>query len=146
MSPSKILKLNLNEKRLTRRYLVWCYKTTKEELDRVDRYFTQLEVDQFILDELTRSNNFKSSKSSAAYKSQVDEFRKYMSAKKENVLKQKYADTKYTVIHPHYQYLQHRFKAIEKAISRFLGKKALEEIAELYEGEMTKRILEAREH
>jgi len=36
--------------------------------------------------------------------------------------------------------------AIEKTIKYFLGDKELEKINHLYEQEMTKRILEAREH
>lgn len=45
---------NLNTKKLKTRYLVWLYKTTKERLDRIDRKFTQLEVDRFILRELEK--------------------------------------------------------------------------------------------
>ncbi len=146
MSQSKIPKLSLNEKRLTRRYLIWCYKTTKEQLDRIDRYFTQLEVDQFVLNELIRFNALEMSQGNTKYKSHIDEFRKYIATKRENVIKQKYVDARQLACQPHYLYLQQRFKALEKAISRILGRKELKKIAELYEHEMTKRILEAKDH
>jgi hypothetical protein len=137
-------KYSLNDKRLIKRYLYWCYKTTKEDLDRIDRYFTQLEVDQFMLEDLKNARNGYFSEQE--YKTLVDDFAKYMTKKKENVLKQKYADAKGQVIHPQYHYLTKRFTAIERAIHRFLGKEALKEITLAYEEEMTVRILQAREH
>ena len=35
---------------LQKRYLFWLYKTTKDELDRIDRKFTQLDIDREMLD------------------------------------------------------------------------------------------------
>ncbi len=146
MSVIKISDFNLNEKRLTRRYLIWCYKTTKESLDRIDRYFTQLEVDQFILQQLNNQLKQKSKSATQEYKQLINEFEAYMLAKRENVLKQKFLDAQHQQLQPQYQYLQHRLKAIEKAIVKFLGKAELKKIIDLYEGEMTTRILQAREH
>ena len=40
---------------LKKRYLIWLYKETKEALDRVDRKFTQIEIDKFILEELQKA-------------------------------------------------------------------------------------------
>lgn len=146
MSLIKISDSNLNKKRLTRRYLIWCYKTTKESLDRIDRYFTQLEVDQFILQQLNNQLKQKSKSATQEYKQLINEFEAYMLAKRENVLKQKFLDARHQQLQPPYQYLQQRFKAIEKAIVTFLGKAELKKIADLYEGEMTTRIMQAREH
>ena len=39
-------------KNLKKRYLIWFYKTTKEALDKIERKFTQMEIDKFILKEL----------------------------------------------------------------------------------------------
>jgi len=47
---------SLDQKNLIRSYLVWCYKTTKEDLDKIDRYFTQNHVDNFILSRLKKLN------------------------------------------------------------------------------------------
>jgi len=71
------LKLNSKKKDLIRRYLIWCYKTTKEDLDRIDRYFTQNIADDFLLDQLTRSKDFKSKKSNANYRKLVRDFARY---------------------------------------------------------------------
>lgn len=142
--PSVKNKFDANQTRLIRRYLVWCYKNTKEQLDRIDRYFTQLEADQFVLEQLTKDAD--AALNHPEYKAKIDEFKKYIQVKKENVLKQKFADAKHVRLSPEYQYLKNRFRAIEKAVVYFLGKRELRDIIDLYEIEMTKRILESREH
>ena len=138
--------LTQNEKNLLRRYLMWCYKTTKEELDKVDRYFTQLKADDFVLKQLKRSEEYRSSKGAKAYKDMVDQFQVYMSTKEMNVLKKKFKDSGQKALNSDYQYLKNRFAAIEGAIRYFLGSKELGKMRSLYEREMTGRILQAREH
>jgi len=140
------VKLTQNEKKLLRRYLVWCYKTTKEELDKVDRYFTQLKADHFILKQLKGVKNYTSSAGNKDYKNLVDQFKTYMNTKELNVLKKKFKDRKYVKLNPDYQYLRNRFAAIEKTIVHFLGATELNKICFLYEQEMTMRILQACEH
>jgi len=139
-------KLTHKEKKLLRRYLIWCYKTTKEELDKVDRYFTQLIADDFILKQLKGTKDYKSSAGNKGYKNLVDQFKAYMNTKEVNVLKQKFKDRKHVKLNSGYQYLRCRFIAIEKTIVHFLGAQELNKICLLYEQEMTGRILEAREH
>lgn len=140
------MKRRQDHKDLHRRYLIWCYKTTKEDLDRIDRYFTQQDVDQFLLNDLKKSRDYRSRKTDKKFKEQIDGFAKYMQTKLASAQKKKFKDSKQTALNPDYQYLQHRFLAIEKAIVHFLGKKDLEKIRLLYEEEMTQRILQAREH
>ena len=139
-------KMTTREKELTRRYLIWCYKTTKESLDRIDRYFTQLQVDKVILRELTKSKEYKSPKKNFNYNKLVADFILYMERKESNVTSRKYVDPAKKEILPNYLYLQNRFKAIEKSIVQFLGKAELTKINKIYEEEMTKRIFAAREH
>jgi len=140
------VKLTQNEKKLLRRYLVWCYKTTKEKLDKVDRYFTQLIADDFILKHLEGAKDYKSSAGNKDYKNLVDQFKAYMNTKQVNVLKQKFKDRKRVKLNPDYQYLRCRFIAIEKTIVHFLGAPELNKICLLYEQEMMRRILQAQEH
>jgi len=137
--------LTQREKDLMRRYLVWCYKTTKEELDKIDRYFTQLIADDFTLKQLQGTQGYKSSVDKD-YKNLVDQFKLYMDKKESSVLKKKFKDHKRTKLNPDYHYLWSRFAAIEKTIKHFLGVKELAKISLLYEQEMTRRILQAREH
>ena len=138
--------LTKNERNLTRRYLVWCYKTTKEELDKIDRYFTQLAADKYVLAQLEKGREIEKVNGQDIYKKQIKDFRAYMGQKEINALKKKYLTGKKGVTNPEYTYLRNRFIAIEKAIVAFLGKKELNNICELYEQEMTQRILQAREH
>lgn len=135
-----------NENKLIRRYLIWCYKTTKEDLDRTDRYFTQFEADQYMLDQLTSDEYFKSSKAKINYKKLIDDFNLYLNEKKSAADKKKYSNIEEEELSPDYLYLLNRLSAIENAIVHFLGKEELNNIQFLYEEEMTRRILQARDH
>lgn len=146
MAKAARMKLTQADRNLIRRYLIWCYKTTKEDLDRVDRYFTQEMVDQVIVKELMRSSAYRSLGKNMGFKTLVDGFIKYAAEKKVNAKKKKFSDPNKGELRPDYQYLQRRVKAIEEAACHFLGKAGLDEIRCLYEQEMTDRILTAREH
>ena len=139
-------RLTPNERNLMRRYLVWCYKTTKEELDKVDRYFTQLIVDDFVLKQLKKAKEYKGSGDEKSFQGQVGRFQAYMKEKEINVMKKKFQDRQHNELNADYLYLKNRFTAIEKAIQRYLGAGELGNICRLYEEEMTGRILKAREH
>ena len=136
----------LTEKRLIRRYLIWCYKTTKEELERTDRKFTQLEVDQFILDDLLETRSPIQGTTREQYLQEIKKFEEYKNKKQEEALTQKFFDPTKKIPHANYLYLKNRLRAIEKAIVSFLGKKELKQVELLYEEEMTQRILQAKEH
>lgn len=125
-------KNNLESIKLKTRYLVWLYKTTKEAVDRVDRKFTQLEIDRQIRAILFKEINLSTEKKSLEkFLKELDEY----IAKKETEA-QSLKDPAYTL---------HKLKlaAIERSIERLLDKKSLEEIKELYQQEMLRRIIEA---
>lgn len=135
------MKTSLNQKNLIRRYLLWCYKTTKEELDRIDRYFTQALVDRRLLDLLLQNKE-----TNAAYQKKIADFQIYMETKEQKALDKKYLNSKKKTLQPDYWYLQTRLEAIEQVIVESLGKKELKAIQALYEAEMTRRIVQATEH
>ena len=89
-------KLIQKKRNLIRRYLVWCYKETKEELDKIDRYFTQLEADAFILAQLKNSKDYGPLAGQRDYKNFVDQFKIYMNKKESIVLKKKFKNNKHT--------------------------------------------------
>lgn len=124
-------------KNLKKRYLIWFYKTAKEALDKVERKFTQAEVDRFILKELKRADK------DNTVESFISQFEDYIAKKEQEGLKLKFENRN---IKPDYLFLNLRLQAIEKAIVKELGSKALEEIKLLYEIEMTERILRSTEH
>ncbi len=146
MAEKTRVKLSRADKNLVRRYLIWCYKTTKEDLDKVDRYFTQEMVDQLVIKEMMMSSEYQSFAKNSGVKSLVEGFVKYAAEKKASAYKRKFSDQGGNELRPDYQYLRLRLKAIEGAARHFLGSAGLKEIQCLYEQEMTIRILAAREH
>lgn len=139
-------KITVDEKKLIRRYLIWCYKTTKEEFERIERKFTQLKVDTCVLNLLSRSRGLAGKKKGHSYLKKIDEFKRYIENKEKSAFAQKFFDKKKKELQPDYWYLQSRLEALEQTICDSLGKAELKKIRALYEEEMTRRILEAREH
>lgn len=122
----------LDIKNLKKRYLVWLYITTKESLDKIERKFTQLDIDKFILEELSKLDRHKK------VKKFIDGFKAYIQNKEKEGLNLKYKDGQ---LKPDYYFLALKLKVVEKAIIKELGKNALKEIKSLYEKEMMGRIL-----
>jgi hypothetical protein len=127
----------LDLKNLKKRYLIWFYKNAKEALDKVERKFTQIDIDRFILKEIKRKGKDKTVESFIA------QFEEYIQKKEQDGIALKFENKK---LKPHYLFLVLKLEAIEKSIVRELGKKALEEIKLLYEVEMIERILRSTEH
>jgi len=115
---------------LKKRYLVWFYKTTKEALDKIERKFTQSQIDRLILKALR-------SKEKAGLKKSIDEFEAYIETKEKTGVELKYDGNN---LKSDYEFLCLKLEAIEKVIVKTLGLKALKEIKALYEKEMTERI------
>ncbi|MDD5196895.1 MAG: hypothetical protein WC937_04905 [Candidatus Omnitrophota bacterium] len=126
-----------DSRNLKKRYLIWFYKTTKEALDKIERKFTQSDIDRFILKELKKADKEKTIEPFIA------QFEDYIHKKEQDGFNLKFENKKPKA---HYVFLVLKLQAIEKAIARELGKKALEEIKLLYEIEMTERILRSTEH
>ncbi len=124
-------------KNLKKRYLIWFYKTTKEALDKIERKFTQVEVDRIILKALKKADG------DGSLRIFVRQFEDYIQKKEEDGFSLKYENKK---LKPHYIFLVKKLEAIEKTISQELGKDLLAEIKLLYEMEMTERILRSTEH
>ena len=124
-------------KNLKKRYLVWFYKSAKEALDKIDRKFTQVQIDRFIIKELRRADTTK------ALEKFIAEFETYVGTKEKEGRALKFAND---TLKPEYEFLALKLRAIEKAIVKELGAKGLAEIQALYEREMTERILKSTEH
>ncbi len=124
-----------DRKKLTWRYCLWLYKTTKESLDRIERKFTQLEIDRFLLREL------QSRSQQQGLQRFIRELEAYIANKaNEGVSLQNTPKSK-----SEYQFLELKLQAIEQAIVKKFGRKALLHIKALYEQEMTERILRSTE-
>jgi uncharacterized protein YdiU (UPF0061 family) len=131
-----------DELNLKKRYLLWLYKTTKEQFDSYERKFTQLEIDEYLLREI--ENDLKGAYLPGEKKELeklVNDFRSYVDKKEESCLKLKYKGKK---INPYFIFMDVKLEAIEKAIKKEFDKAALDEIKQAYEGEMRERILKSR--
>jgi len=135
-----------DEKNLLRRYLIWWYKMTKEELDRIDRKFTQLHVDRFVQKSMIQSLEKFEGEDRLDFDRKLEEFAQYIDKKECQAKAQKFSDADGTKMKSEYFFLLCRLKSIEEAIGFFLGVSALPGIKKLYEQEMTCRILQSREH
>lgn len=123
---------------LKKRYLVWFYKTAKEALDRVERKFTQVEIDKLLHRYMLISDKDK------LFRKQVDEFALYWKKKEGEAQGLKYDSD--GGLKPEYAYLEARLEAVERAIRKEFGSVTLQEIKDMYEAEMTQRILKSTEH
>ena len=50
----KKIRLTLDHENLVRRYLLWAYKSTREDFERIERKTTQLIVDEYIRDNASK--------------------------------------------------------------------------------------------
>ncbi len=124
---------------LTKRYLLWMYKTTKDELDRIDRKFTQLEVDRFIADYFLKVSgrlNKKRRDALSAYFRQWDE---YTGAKEKDAESLKYVGP--GELEPRYAFMHLKLEAILRAVRRYLGPGSIKEFQRLYEAKAIENIL-----
>ncbi|PIQ88152.1 MAG: hypothetical protein COV73_00395 [Candidatus Omnitrophica bacterium CG11_big_fil_rev_8_21_14_0_20_43_6] len=135
---------NQDNKNLKKRYFVWLYKTTKEAFDKYERKFTQTETDKDILQEI--ENALMGSylpHEKAQLEKLVNDFQEYIAAKEKACLELKYQGLK---TNPEFIFLDVKLNAIEKLITKELGRRRLAEIKALYEKEMIQRILRSTDH
>ena len=139
-------RLKKDEQALLQRYLLWCYKTTKESLDRIDRKFTQLLADRYILKELQAGSAFLSKTDLEQYQKNLNDFKIYIDNKEKDAWALKFSGEKDKTLKSGYRFLRNRLAAVKKSITFFLGKQQLKRIELSYEQEMVRRILGEREY
>ncbi len=127
-----------DRKNLKKRYLLWLYKSVKEEFDKIERKFTQLEVDKVLVAEMKALD-----KTNLATRF-ISDYQVYMRTKHDEGVKLKYRDA--FALLPEYYFLEVKLKAVEKTIAKLLGQSTLRQIKALYERQMSERILRSTEH
>lgn len=125
---------------LTKRYLLWLYKATREELDKIDRKFTQLDVDlriQKIVSQRTAALPQRLRHSLAPFLKEGQEyiFQKDSDAQKLRFGEDGQPDARYV-------FLRLKCEAITRLIRQRFGLQGLKEIKRLYEESCAQRILE----
>ena len=132
-----------DKKNLQFRYLLWLYKTTKEDFDRIERKFTQVDIDRKLLRSMAGQRDALKRKGEMTPVKLLKDYKDYIDKKEKDGLALKYEGRK---LRPEYYHVSLKLEAIEESIVGELGKKALKKIKSLYEQEMRRRIIEAREH
>jgi len=128
---------------LKRRYLLWLYKTTKEAFDRYERKFIQLEIDRFILKEISREcRETYPPDEKKDMETRLEALRAYVEDKEKSCMKLKCRGKR---TDPEYLFLGIKLQAVEKTVVRELGRQELRRIKALYEQEMAGRILHSRD-
>jgi hypothetical protein len=130
-------------KNLKFRYLLWLYKTTKEEFDRIERKFTQVDIDKKIMRHMGENFNSRNLKRKNETRKLLKGFKEYINKKEKDGRELKFEGRK---LQPEYYHLSLKLEAIEKTIIEELGHKGLGEIKALYEQEMRRRIIVAQDH
>jgi len=130
-------------KNLKFRYLLWLYKTTKEEFDRIERKFTQVGIDKKIMRYMGEHFDSRNLKRKNEARKLLKGFKEYINKKEKEGRELKFAGRK---LRPEYYYLSLKLESIEKAVVEELGRKRLKKIKALYEHEMMRRIIEAQDH
>jgi hypothetical protein len=118
------------------------YKTTKEEFDRIERKFTQVDIDRMILRYIAGHGDSVLKREGTPGRFLKD-FKDYIDKKEKEGVKLKFEGKK---LKPEYHHLSLKLEAIEKAILERFGRRGLRRIKTLYEHEMRRRIIEAQEH
>lgn len=127
-------------KSLSKRYLFWLYKTTKDELDKIERKFTQLAIDRRIAKVLGRDTKALGSSLAQALAPFLKEWKEYVFQKESDA-----ANLKFTpdgAFQGRYVFLHLKLKAVLEAARDILGKKALGEFKKLYEEAAIEGILQ----
>jgi len=129
---------------LKRRYLIWLYKAIKEAFDRKERKFTQLDIDKFMLDEMNKElgQAYLPHEKENIQKHMLD-FIAYIENKEKDCAQLRGQDKEKSA---EFIFMDMKLQAVEKAIVKELGKRELARIKRMYEKEMTRRILEEKEH
>jgi hypothetical protein len=125
------------------RYLLWLYKTTKEEFDRIERKFTQIEIDKKIMRYMRQHVDSKNIKRKSESRKFLADFKEYISKKEKDGVAAKFDGKKFKA---DYYHLSMKLKAIEKVTIAELGRSRWRLIKNLHEQEMRRRIIEAQDH
>jgi hypothetical protein len=130
----------INIRSLHKRYLLWLYKTTKDELDKIERKFTQLDIDRRV----EKILKVKAASLPKGAKKDLEpflaEWKEYIFQKESEAQKLKFnEDGSFAA---DYLFLRLKLGAVEEVVLARLGKKELAQFRAIYEEASVKRILE----
>ncbi len=110
---------------LYKRYLFWLYKTIREDLDRTDRKFTQLVLDERIAALLERDAAALDKDLRQGVGSFIEEWKTYIAQKADDAQKLKFSESGMPMFE--YVFLRLKLRAVERLIVERLGRRRLNE-------------------
>lgn len=125
---------------LSKRYLLWLYKTTKEELDKIERKFTQLEIDREIEKLLEKEAKLLGAATREGVAPHLKAWREYVFEKESEAQKLKFGDDGQP--QPEYLFLHLKLKVVERVATARFGRKAFHEFKEICEAAAVHRIVD----
>lgn len=133
------------KKNLQLRYLMWLYKTTKEQIDRIDRKFTQLDIDCKIRAYLAVHIKKYPPAVRNGLEAQLTKWSRYISDKEVAALDSKFCDSKKRIPRAEYAFLSLKLQVVEKLMRTAGGAKFLQGVKRAYYREMARRIFAEKE-
>jgi len=125
---------------LTRRYLFWLYKTTRDQTDKIDRKFTQLEVDKEIQKILEKKVWAMKKAFQKPLRPFLEEWKEYIFAKQSDAQKLKFNEE--GGFSDEYLFLHLKLAAITQIIKDRFGLATLKKFKTLCEERAFEAILE----
>jgi hypothetical protein len=116
---------------LQKRYLFWLYKTTKDELDRIDRKFTQLDIDREMLDVFRRRAVDARDTVKGGVDAFVREWQEYVAGKEADARKLRFDEDGH--IMASYYFLHLKLKTVLRIVRRRFGARTVGDFKRLYE-------------
>ena len=102
------------------RYLLWLYKTTKEEFDLIERKFTQIDIDKKMMRYMKEHFDSRNLKRKNEARKLLKDFKEYIDKKEKDGQLLKFDGRK---LQPGYYHLALKLEAIEKAIAEKQNKR-----------------------
>lgn len=124
---------------LSKRYLLWLYKMTRDEADKIERKFTQLDIDREVEKFLKKKTGGLKSSLKAGMSPFMEEWKEYIFAKESDAQKLKFTEEGQP--DPKYIFLRLKLEAIESVMKASFGATFFKEARKLYEDSCIQRIL-----
>ncbi len=130
---------------LKKRYLIWLYKTTKEILDRINRKYTQIDIDKTMFQQIKRSAGGLPDLVNKDLEKHLQDLSAYIDSKEKTLFKISFGNNTKEVTTSDYIFLNLKLKSIVSQIKKLKGVSFLKFIEDEYQKEMISRIFDEKE-
>jgi hypothetical protein len=140
MPQDRLVENKKDKASLHKRYLLWLYKMTRDELDKIERKFTQLDIDSEIEKKLAQRSGSFSAAARKGLEPFLSEWKEYVALKRKDAQKLKFNEAGEVVAS--YLFLRLKLECVEAITARRFGARTLSGFKQLYEESSIRRIME----